>query len=75
VGYVFYHTHTKLRKNIKVRLARSSSRYKQDKVEYGTHINPYLGWLKYCNSYHLSNKIIVYKELLVYIFTTTVVIT
>lgn len=75
VGYVFYHTHTKLRKNIKVRLARSSSRYKQDKVKYGTHISPYLGWLKYCNSYCLSNKIIVYKELLVYIFTTIVVIT
>lgn len=75
VGYVFYHTHIRLRKSIKVRLARSSSKYKTNKTEYRAHISPYLGWLKYCNSYRLSNKIIVYKELLVYIYTDVKVVT
>lgn len=75
VGYVFYHTHIKLRKSIKIRLAISSSKYKTNKTKYRTHISPYLGWLKYCNSYHLSNKIIVYKELLVYIYTDIEIVT
>lgn len=75
VGYVFYHTHVKLRKSIKIRLARSSSKYKTNKTKYRAHISPYLGWLKYCNSYRLSNKIIVYKELLVYIHVFTVTAT
>ena len=75
VGYVFYHTHIRLRKSIKIRLARSSSKYKTSKTKYRAHISPYLGWLKYCNSYRLSNKIIVYKELLVYIYTDIKVVT
>lgn len=75
VGYVFYHTHIRLRKSIKVRLARSSSKYKTNKTEYRAHISPYLGWLKYCDSYRLSNKIIVYKELLVYIYTGVKLVT
>lgn len=75
VGYIFYHEYTKLRKTIKVRLARSSSKYKQDKIKYRMHISPYLGWLKYCNSYNLSNKIIAHKELLVYIYTNVKMVT
>lgn len=67
VGYVFYHTHTRLRKSIKINLAKSSTKHKNNIEEYKRFISPYLGWLKYCDSYQLSNKILVYKELLVYI--------
>lgn len=52
VGYVFYHTHTRLRKSIKQAFAR--------KVAKG--INPasaasYKGWTKHCNAKHLTKKL------------------
>lgn len=52
VGYVFYHTHTRLRKTIKKNFAR--------KVAKG--ISPaskasYQGWTKHCNAKHLTKKL------------------
>lgn len=52
VGYVFYHTHTRLRKSIKKRFAR--------KVASGVSresLASYMGWAKHCNSKMLVNKL------------------
>jgi RNA-directed DNA polymerase len=53
VGYVFYHTHVRLRKQIKKNFARK------------IHRNPnhasrasYLGWLGHCNAKHLTKKLL-----------------
>jgi retron-type reverse transcriptase len=51
VGYVFYHTHTKLRKSIKKRAAKAFT--KKDPAV----IAAYMGWIKHCNSKHLLKKI------------------
>jgi RNA-directed DNA polymerase len=53
VGYVFYHTHTRLRKSIKQAFARKIHRNPN-------HVSKasYLGWLKHCNGKHLTKKLI-----------------
>lgn len=60
VGYKFYHTHTLLRKSIKQRMFKLIHLYKIGKVsryklEKG--MQSYFGWLKFCNSKHLLQKI------------------
>ncbi len=53
VGYVFYHTHIRLRKSIKKNFAR--------KLAAGcppASIASYKGWAKHCNSTHLLNKLL-----------------
>jgi retron-type reverse transcriptase len=61
VGYVFYHTHTRLRKIIKQRfcrrLARINRRKKMTENEFKQAICPWWGWAKYCNSKNLINKL------------------
>jgi len=51
VGYVFYHTHVLLRKRIKQNILKAA-RNKNIKS-----LKTYKGWLKYCNSKHLMQKI------------------
>ena len=58
VGYVFYHTHTRLRKSVKQRLARKVSRLIRAKGSLTTRdfdiaLAPWWGWAKYCNSINL----------------------
>lgn len=53
VGYVFYHTHTRLRKQIKQSFARKIHR---NPNHAGT--ASYLGWLKHCNGKHLTKKLL-----------------
>jgi RNA-directed DNA polymerase len=53
VGYVFYHTHTMLRKSIKKRFAKAISKTKNKAT-----IASYYGWAKHCNSKHLLKKLI-----------------
>lgn len=53
VGYVFYHTHTRLRKSIKKSFARMLSRRRNPQS-----IASYYGWAKHCNSKHLLKKLI-----------------
>ncbi len=53
VGYVFYHTHTKLRKSIKKRFAKAVSKTKNKAT-----ISAYYGWAKHCDSKHLLKKLI-----------------
>lgn len=53
VGYVFYHTHTLLRKGIKQRFARMIAKRKND-----ASIAAYYGWAKHCNSNNLLKKLL-----------------
>jgi len=53
VGYVFYHTHTLLRKSIKQRFARMVARRKNP-----ASVASYCGWAKHCNSNHLIKKLL-----------------
>lgn len=53
VGYVFYHTHTRLRKSIKQNFARMLSTNRNDKS-----IASYNGWAVHCNSKNLMNKLL-----------------
>lgn len=59
-GYVFYHTHILLRKNIKQRIFKLINKYKSGKISKENlkrRLTSYFGWLKYCNSKHLLQKI------------------
>lgn len=53
VGYVFYHTHTRLRKSIKQGFARMMARRPNMKS-----IASYYGWIKHCNGRHLFKKLV-----------------
>ena len=53
VGYVFFHTHTRLRKSIKKSFARMMHRSGNKKS-----IASYNGWAKHCKSRHLVKKLL-----------------
>lgn len=53
VGYVFFHTHIRIRKQIKKAFAR---KLKKDPAHPSK--PSYLGWLSHCNAVHLTNKLI-----------------
>lgn len=60
VGYVFYHTHTRLRKSIKMKLWRLIDKYEQNKIskeELQVRLASYFGWLKYCDSKNLLRQV------------------
>jgi len=63
LGYVFRHSHTRLRKTTKHRLCmkvvNQSRYYKTTKTRHNK-IGSYFGWLKYCNSLRLKNKLNIY---------------
>lgn len=60
VGYVFYHTHTLLRKGIKKnfcrRMSKISGRDMPD-LEYKRLTSPWYGWTKYCDANNLLKKL------------------
>lgn len=58
VGYVHFHTHTKLRKSIKKRFARMLKRKPRKQS-----IASYNGWLKHCNGKHLQKKLLTNVQL------------
>ena len=62
VGYVFYHTHTLIRKGIKKNLCRKAAKLNKKKhisdMEYKQVICSWFGWDKYSNSKHLLKTII-----------------
>jgi RNA-directed DNA polymerase len=58
VGYVFYHTHTLLRKSIKKRFAKAISKKKNKQT-----IAAYNGWTKHCNSKHLLKKLLSNEQI------------
>jgi hypothetical protein len=53
VGYVHYHTHTKLRKSIKKRFAKAISKGKGKET-----IAAYWGWAKHANTKNLMKKLL-----------------
>jgi RNA-directed DNA polymerase len=53
VGYVFRHTHVKIRKQIKKNFARKLSRNRDHPCRAS-----YLGWLGHCNAKHLTKKLL-----------------
>lgn len=53
VGYVFYHTHIKIRKQIKQNFARKLGH----NPEHASKAS-YLGWLGHCNARHLTKKLL-----------------
>lgn len=66
VGYVFYHTHTLLRKSIKKRFCRkiAAIRKRESRLqkeitpeEFKQEICPWWGWAKHCDSKHLISKL------------------
>lgn len=62
VGYVFYHTHTRMRKSIKQNMFRCVARLNgrkrvPSKDEYRKHICSWFGWAKHCDSVNLMKKI------------------
>jgi len=58
VGYVHFHTHTKLRKSIKKNFARM---LKSNPNKAST--ASYLGWAKHCDSNHLIKKLLPNEEI------------
>ncbi|WP_234111491.1 reverse transcriptase/maturase family protein [Chryseobacterium sp. R2A-55] len=58
VGYVHYHTHVLLRKSIKKRFAKMLKRKPRKES-----IASYCGWLKHCNSKHLTKKLLADVQL------------
>jgi hypothetical protein len=70
VGFVFYHTHTRLRKSIKQNLCKVVAKLNDIKnitdKQYKMKISPWLGWAKASNCKNLLKKIIkpsVFKKL------------
>ncbi len=62
VGYVFYHSHTALRKSIKQALCRRVARLNKrktplPKAAYKQQVCSWWGWCKYCDSKHLIKKL------------------
>lgn len=53
VGYVFYHTHVRLRKSIKKNFARKISKNPDHPSK-----SSYMGWLSHCDARHLTKKLI-----------------
>lgn len=58
VGYVFRHTHIRIRKGIKKNFAKKISRNPNHPSK-----PSYLGWLGHCNAKHLTKKLTLYEQL------------
>lgn len=60
VGYVFYHTHTLIRKSIKYKIIRLVNSYLNreiDRKEFKVRMCAYYGWLKHADAKNLLYKI------------------
>lgn len=61
VGYVFYHTHTLMRKSIKKNLYRKAAKLKSREITlqaYKQSLCSWIGWAKHCNSRNLLKNIL-----------------
>lgn len=60
VGYVFYHTHTLIRKSIKYKIIRLVNSYLNreiDKKEFKVRMCAYYGWLKHADAKNRKEKV------------------
>lgn len=67
IGYVFFHTHTMLRKRIKKNFCRCVAKLNRKVMtakDFRIKICSWLGWCKYCNSKNLIKTIIKHEEVL-----------
>lgn len=67
VGYVFYHTHTLMRKGIKQRMCRKAARLRKQNLihaQFMHKMSPHLGWAKHCDSKRLLKKVIYNEQIL-----------
>lgn len=67
IGYVFFHSHIKMRKGIKKNFCRKAAQLNKRNLtakEYKVRICSWIGWAKYCNSKHLIKKVIRNEEVL-----------
>ncbi|MEI6567372.1 MAG: reverse transcriptase domain-containing protein [Verrucomicrobiota bacterium] len=66
VGYKFFHTHTLIRKSIKVRFCRRVARINKQpaitRQAFNQKICSWNGWMKHCNAIHLMKTIIPQNE-------------
>ena len=70
VGYITYHTHVLIRKNIKHNFLKRNKIYRRMKVSYVYYrrkVGSYLGWFCHANCFNLMVKHFIYKELLRYL--------
>lgn len=70
VGYIIYHNHTLIRKDIKKRFLKKNAKLRKNKVSYVYYrkkMASYLGWFCHANCFNLMNKHFIYKELLRYL--------
>lgn len=70
VGYIAYHTHVLIRKDIKKRFLKKNSKLRKNNVSYLYYrrkMASYLGWFCHANCFNLMNKYFIYKELLQYL--------
>ena len=58
IGYVFRHSHIRIRKSIKKNFARKLARNANHSSKAS-----YLGWLGHCNAKHLTKKLIQHEQL------------
>lgn len=58
IGYVFFHTHTLLRKTIKKNFARKLRANPNTESTAS-----YLGWLKHCDARHLTKKLLIHEPI------------
>lgn len=67
VGYVFFHTHIRMRKSIKKNFCKKASKLSREKTtphNCKIALCSWIGWAKHCNSKHLIKKIIKNEEVL-----------
>lgn len=68
IGYVFFHSHIKMRKSIKKNFCKAVSKLNKRKEitpkEYKIKICSWIGWAKHCNSRNLIKTIIKNEEVL-----------
>ena len=61
LGYVFFHTHTRMRKGIKQSLCKRIGKLNKRKTlteeEFKRNVCSWWGWAKYCDSKHLIKKL------------------
>jgi retron-type reverse transcriptase len=67
LGYVFRHTHVRLRKSIKVRLCRKAARLNKRNLPakaYKMALASHMGWARHCDSRNLIKKVTEYEKIL-----------
>lgn len=67
VGYIFFHSHIKMRKTIKKNFCRKAAKLNKRNIpakEYKIRISSLIGWAKHCNSRNLIKTIIHNEEVL-----------